>query len=283
LDEERKLASEGDFRVLSSPLITLLSDFGLRDPYVAEMKAVIVTICPEARIVDLSHSIEKFNVRMGAFILASATRYFPKGTTHVAVVDPGVGTRRRAVLAETKHAFYIGPDNGLLMLAARREEIRRVYSITNPKLMLPKVSSTFHGRDVFAPAAAHLANGTSPSCFGSEINDYAVPHFAAPLLKAGRVVGEILHIDDFGNIITNVTGANVKEAGFRIKQPLSVRLSNKSFHASLCEAYGDVAPEAALALVGSHDFLEISVNQGSAAKMLDVKAGDNVVVSAAKG
>ncbi len=283
LDEEAKLVSEGDGGVVSSPLITLLSDFGLKDPYVSEMKAVILTICPEARTVDISHSIEKFNVRMGAFVLASATRYFPEDTIHVAVVDPGVGTHRRAVLAETKHALYIGPDNGLLMLAARREEIRRVYSITNPELMLPRVSSTFHGRDVFAPAAAHLANGTSPSRFGSEINDYAMPHFASPLLKAGRIAGEILHIDDFGNIITNIMGTELEKAGFRIKEPLSIRLRNKPFRANLCEAYGDVAPKAALALIGSHDFLEVSVNQGSAAKMFSVKAGDNVVVYSAEG
>ena len=283
LDEERKLASEGDDGVLGSLLITLLSDFGLKDPYIAEVKAVILTICPEARIVDISHSIEKFNIRMGAFVLASAARYFPEGTIHIAVVDPGVGTPRRAVLVETKHAFYVGPDNGLLMLAAHREEIKRVYSITDPRLMLPRVSSTFHGRDVFAPAAAHLANGTPPSCFGSEINDYVMPHFAAPLLKASRIAGEILHIDDFGNIITNIMGAELERAGFRIKELLFIRLRNKSFHLNLCEAYGDVAPKAALALIGSHDFLEISVNQGSAAKMLNVKAGDNVVVSAAKG
>ena len=268
---------------MPAPLITLQSDFGLQDPYVAEMKAVILTICPEARIVDISHCIEKFNIRMGAFVLASATRYFPQGTIHIAVVDPGVGTRRRAILVETTRTFYIGPDNGLLMLAAHREEIRHAYAITNQKLMLPRVSSTFHGRDVFAPAAAHLANGTSPTHFGSGIQDYAVPHFAAPLLQADRVVGEILHIDDFGNIITNIKSAELEKAGLRTKEPLSIRLRNKSFRANLCEVYGDVAHKAALALIGSHDFLEISVNQGSAAGMFKVKAGDNVVVSASGG
>ncbi len=268
---------------MSSALVTLLSDFGLRDPYVAEMKIVILTICPQVRVVDISHSVEKFNVRMGAFILATAARYFPKGTIHVAVVDPGVGTHRRAVLAETKHAFYIGPDNGLLMLAAHKEEIRHVYSITNQKLMLPRVSSTFHGRDVFAPAAAHLANGTPLARFGSEIKDYAMPHFAAPLLKANRIVGEILHIDDFGNIISNITQAELEKAGFRTERRLTIRLKGKPFRVNLCEAYGDVAPETALALIGSHDFLEISVNQGSAAEAFNVKAGENVVVSAARG
>ncbi len=282
MDEERKLTSEQDDRVLSSPLITLLSDFGLKDPYVAEMKAVILTICPKARIIDISHSIEKFNIRTGAFILASATRYFPKGTIHIAVVDPGVGTRRRAVLAETKHAFYIGPDNGLLMLSAPREEIKHVYSITNPKLMLPRVSSTFHGRDVFAPAAAHLANGTPPTHFGSEIKDHTMPHFATPLLQTDGIVGEILHIDDFGNVITNITRADLEKADFSARKLLSIQLKSRSFRTNLCEAYGDVAPGASLVLIGSHDFLEISMNQGSAAKTFNVKIGDNAVVSTAR-
>jgi len=265
---------------ITAPLITLLSDFGLRDPYVAEMKAVILTLCPEARIIDISHFIEKFDVRMGAFVLASAARYFPKDTIHVAVVDPSVGTRRRGVLVATKHAFYIGPDNGLLMLAAQRDAIMHVYSIKNPKLMLTRVSSTFHGRDVFAPAAAHLANGTPPGYFGREIKDYVVPHFATPLQRGDKIVGEILHVDDFGNIITNVMRRVFEKTLFKPKEPLCLRLGKKSFRANLCSAYGDVAPEVALVLIGSHDFLEIAVNQGNAAKKFRVKTGDRVVVSA---
>jgi len=266
---------------LTTPLITLLSDFGLRDPYVAEMKAIILTICPEARVVDISHSINKFDIRMGAFVLASAAGYFPKGTVHIGVVDPGVGTPRRAILAETKHALYVGPDNGLLMLAAREDETRHVYSIVNPKLILPAVSSTFHGRDVFAPVAAHLARGTSPMDFGPEIHDYVVPHFAAPLTQAEKVMGEVLYIDDFGNIITNIAGSDWKKAGFKPKERLSIRLRKKSFKASSCSAYEEVAPKSLLVLFGSRDFVEIAVNQGSAAKTLGVKIGDSVVISPA--
>jgi len=266
--------------IMTAPLITLLSDFGLKDPYVSEMKAAILTICPEARIVDLGHLIEKFDVRMGAFVLAFAARYFPKGTIHVAVVDPGVGTWRRPVLVETKHAFYIGPDNGLLMLAAQRDGIRHVYLIRNPRFMLPRVSSTFHGRDVFAPAAANLANGTPPANFGPEIKDYVAPHFATPLQQADNIEGEILHIDGFGNIITNITRTVFEKAGLKPKKALSLRLGRKSFRANLCSAYGDAAPKAVLAVIGSHDFLEIAVNQGNAARKFRVKAGDSVVVSA---
>lgn len=264
--------------VVISPLVTLLSDFGLKDPYVAEMKAVISTISPKTKIIDISHFIEKFNIRMGAFVLASATRYFPKGTVHVAVVDPGVGTKRRALLVETQHAFYTGPDNGLLMLAAQREGIRHVYAITNPKLMLPCVSSTFHGRDVFAPAAAHLANGTPPADFGSQINDYAVPTFAKPLLKAGELSGEVLHIDDFGNIITNITDADLEKIAVKPKELLTVRLKNKPWKMSFCTTYGEVATKRVLALIGSHDFLEIAVNQGNASKKFKTKVGDAVTV-----
>jgi len=264
---------------VTSPLVTLLSDFGLKDPYVAEMKAVISTTSPEARIIDISHSIDKFDIRMGAFVLASATRYFPKGTIHVAVVDPGVGTKRRALLVETKHAFYMGPDNGLLMLAAQREGIQHVYAITNPKLMLSHVSSTFHGRDVFAPAAAYLANGTSPTDFGSEISDYAIPRFARPLFKAEELMGEVLHTDDFGNIITNITSKDLEKIRAKPKSLLSIKMKNKSWKMRFCTAYGDVASKSVLALIGGHDFLEIAVNQGNASRRFKVKVGDAVAVS----
>jgi S-adenosylmethionine hydrolase len=140
-------------------MITLTSDFGLKDPYVAEMKGVILTIIPNATLVDITHDIEKFNIRMAAFTLASVAPYFPKGTVHLAVVDPGVGTQRRAILVQTTQGFFVGPDNGILILPAQNQGIEHIYQLTNPKFMLPGVSSTFHGRDVFAPAAAHLDKG----------------------------------------------------------------------------------------------------------------------------
>ncbi len=264
---------------LTLPLITLLSDFGLKDSYVAEMKAVISTICPEARIVDISHSIEKFNIRMGAFVLASAARYFPKGTIHVAVVDPSVGTKRRALLLETKHAFYLGPDNGLLILAAYREGILHVYQITKPKFLLSRLSSTFHGRDVFAPAAAHLTRGTPSHDFGSEISDYEVPTFTKPVSKAGKLKGEVLHIDDFGNVITNIASKDLKRIGAKLKDALKITLEDKSLQVRFSTTYGDVTDKSMLVLIGSHDFLEIAVNQGSASKKLGIKVGDAITVS----
>ncbi len=147
---------------------------------------------------------------MGAYVLASAAPHFPKGTIHVAVVDPGVGTQRRSLLIQTKLGFFVGPDNGVLLLAAERQGITSIREITNPKLMLPHVSSTFHGRDVFAPAAAHIAKGVPPAEFGPEIREVVKPEFAKVKRVKGGLAGEVLHVDGFGNIITNV---NEEELG----------------------------------------------------------------------
>ena len=260
-------------------VITLLSDFGLKDPYVAEMKAVILSICSEAHIVDISHEIEKFDIRMGAFTLASAEPYFHKGAVHVAVVDPGVGTKRRPLIVEAKRGFYVGPDNGLLMLSARREGIRHVYNISNPQYMRPEVSRTFHGRDIFAPAAAHLAEGRAPSEFGTEIHDYVLPKFAHPQLKKREFLGEVLHIDGFGNIITNISERDLEKIGAREGCLLHVKFKDKVLDLKLCSAYGAVSAGRALAIIGSSDFLEISVNQANASQIFGVKIGDSVGIS----
>jgi S-adenosylmethionine hydrolase len=264
--------------LLKLPIITLLSDFGVKDPYVAEMKAVVLSICPEATLVDISHEIEKFDVRMGAFVLASAAPHFPSGSVHVAVVDPGVGTSRRPIIIETKCSYYVGPDNGLLLLSARKEGIRRVYHITNRRYMLPKISRTFHGRDVFSCAAAYLAKGIFPSELGSEIHDYSVPKYAKPQLDGGKLFGGILYIDGFGNLITNISTGDLEKLGVREEQFLAVKLSDKTFKVRLCSAYGEVPVGSLLAVIGGSDFLELSVNQGSAAKKFAVKAGGAVQV-----
>jgi S-adenosylmethionine hydrolase len=267
---------------LTLPIITLLSDFGLKDPYVAEMKAVILGISPDARIVDISHSIDKFNLRMGAFVLASAAPYFQDGTIHVGIVDPGVGTERRALIVRTKRYFYIGPDNGLLMLAAEKDGIRQVCSIENPAFALCRVSSTFHGRDIFVPAAAYLANGVPLREFGPEIKDYNIPLFSKPTLRADKkLIGEVLHVDDFGNLITNVTSSDLTKSGIKPTKPLNVRLKGTLLHLSLCKTYGEAPIRSTLALIGSHGFFEIAVNQGNASQKLKTKVGDAVAISQA--
>jgi S-adenosylmethionine hydrolase len=257
-------------------LITLMSDFGLKDPYAAEMKAAILSICSNAVIVDITHEIEPFNIRMGAYVLASAVPYFPKDTIHVAVVDPGVGTKRRPILIQTKQGFFVGPDNGLLILAAETQFVESVHELTNPRFMLPKVSSTFHGRDIFAPVAAHLANGVHPAEFGPEILDVAKPEFAKVIRRNGALFGEVLHVDGFGNIITNISAKEL--ANISVKKAVNVELSNCTLKLKLFKAYGETKSEEPLALIGSHNYLEIAINQGAAAEKFNAKPGDRIKI-----
>jgi hypothetical protein len=260
--------------VMPRSIITLTTDFGLKDPYVAEMKAVILNISPDAVIVDVTHDIEKFNVRMGAYVLASASPYFPKGTVHVAVVDPGVGTERRPILIQTGRAFYIGPDNGVLVLAAKNEGVKHIYEIKNRRFMMPKISNTFHGRDVFAPAAAHLTKGTQPAEYGPEIREIVTPKFAKVIRRDDAFVGEILHVDGFGNVITNFREKELK--ALNVRDAVTVEIKGVNLKLKLCKAYAEVEAHKPLAIIGSHDFLEISINQGNAAKTFKIEAGDKI-------
>jgi S-adenosylmethionine hydrolase len=255
-------------------MITLTTDFGLEDPYVAEMKGIILSINADAKLIDVSHGVEKFDVRMGAFTLASAAPYFPKGTVHLVVVDPGVGTGRRAVLVHTKQAFFVGPDNGLLMLAAKSQSIQHIYELVNPMYRLPKISSTFHGRDIFAPAAAYLDKGVKPSEFGPEITDPITPKFAAMTRKNNSLRGEVLHIDRFGNVVTNIAEKEINNV-----KTIKLKLPDCPLEAIFAKTYGEVKPEDPVALIGSHGFLEIAINKGSAAKMFNVHLGDAVTIT----
>jgi len=255
------------------PIITLTSDFGYRDPYVAEMKGVILSISPQASIIDISHQVDKFNIQTGAFLLSSVASYYPKGTIHVAVVDPGVGTSRKALLIETTKQFFIGPDNGVLAPVVHRQGIQHIYHITNFDMMLPKISPTFHGRDVFAPMAAHLANGISPSTSGPELQKITLLELGGLRKKNGIIWGEVIHIDDFGNLITNIP---VEELGLSDLVNLVIQVKNKTV--KLSQFFAEKKKKELLAIIGSHGQLEISVNQGSAAKKLNVKIGDPIKI-----
>ncbi|HJW66068.1 MAG TPA: SAM-dependent chlorinase/fluorinase [Candidatus Bathyarchaeia archaeon] len=262
---------------MTAKIITLTTDFGLRDPYVAEMKATILSISPDAVIVDVSHEIEKFNIRMGAYVLASVASHFPKGTVHVAVVDPSVGTQRRSLVIVTKQGFFVGPDNGILILAAQKQGITLGYEITNPRLMLPTISNTFHGRDVFAPAAAHLASGVPPASFGPALEEVVKPDFSKVIVDKGVLKGEVLYVDGFGNIVTNVDEKSLVR--LRAKGSIDVNLRKIRRKMRLGKTYAEGESGEAFVLLGSQGYVEIAVNQGSAAKKFKVKPGDTVSFS----
>ncbi|MEM2122898.1 MAG: SAM-dependent chlorinase/fluorinase [Candidatus Bathyarchaeia archaeon] len=261
------------------PIITLLSDFGARDPYVAEMKGVILGICPEAVLVDVSHEVEKFNVAMGAFLLASAVKFFPKGSIHVAVVDPGVGGPRKPIIMDVECGYLVGPDNGLLAMAAERIGLKGVYEIKPGKYTLRTVSSTFHGGDVFAPVAAYLARGTPPSTLGVRVEGYAGISVFRSLPRRGWAEATVLYVDSFGNLITGLSWRDVEEAGFPSASRFEVESKGRVFKALGASTYSEVG-EGELALIpyGSHGFMELAVNRGDAAGLLGVKAGEKLSV-----
>ncbi|MGQ9543737.1 MAG: SAM hydrolase/SAM-dependent halogenase family protein [Candidatus Bathyarchaeia archaeon] len=253
--------------------MALLSDFGVRDSYVAQMKGVILTLSPSTFIVDISHEVERHNVREGMLLLASATPYFPEGTIYVAVVDPGVGGSRRPILIETRKGRYVGPDNGLLTLAAERDGLVKAYHLTESKYFASKVSPTFHGRDIFAYVAGYLAKGVEPSNFGHPITDYVKPDIPEVASRDGEITGSILYIDRFGNMVSNITYDVLEREGMRYGDKVEVEIGGRSFLAPLCKAYAEVPPGNLLTLIGSHNFLELAVNMGDAAKTLNVKVG----------
>lgn len=258
------------------PVITLTTDFGLKDPYVAEMKAVILGISPNTSIVDITHDIDKFDVKMAAYTLACASPYFPRGTVHVAIVDPHVGTKRRPILIQTQKEFYVGPDNGVLALAANNQGIEHVFEITNRRLMLSTISNTFHGRDIFAPVAAHLVGGTPPGEVGPEIRKIPTPSFARVVRRKNMLIGAVIHIDGFGNMITNFRQQKLDSLG--IVETLKVKMKNRKLSLKLRRAYAEAKNKEALAIVGSHDFLEISVNQGDAGATFKARRGDKITL-----
>lgn len=261
-------------------VITLTTDFGLRDSYVAIMKGVILSICPSVRIIDISHEVRKFDVLSGAFILASAFSYFPKGTIHVGVVDPGVGTERKAIAIKTKNYFFIGPDNGLLTLASKIDGIVEIRLIENEELFLQNVSSTFHGRDIFAPVAAHLARTGNFSSIGRSlsIDEIVIPPFSEPIVEKEGLLGRVIHIDDFGNIITNIHVSHLKNIDKLYGRQISIEIKDKKLNIPFVKSFGRVPIGHLLCFIDSFNFLEISINQGNASKFLNVKVGDTVKV-----
>lgn len=255
------------------PIVTLMTDFGTDDVYVGVMKGVIAAIAPRARAIDLTHAIPPFAVVQAAFRLKQAYPYFPEGTIHVTVVDPGVGSSRRAVAMESDGHVFIAPDNGLLSPIEREHGRTQLVALTNDAFFRKPVSATFHGRDIFAPVAAHIANGVALSELGPPLD--ALELLACPravLGDNGIVRGEVLWADRFGNLVTNIPGTLL--SGRRV---VAVRVGDKTID-GLSATFTDVAEGALLATIGSFGMLEIALRRGSAAG--ELAAGPGTVVQA---
>lgn len=253
-------------------IITLLTDFGHHDHFVGVMKGVISGIAPAARVVDICHEVEPYQVNQARFLLSQARGYFPAKTIHVVVIDPGVGSSRRPLLVESAGQYFIGPDNGVFT-DVLGDPKARAREITNRRLFLPGVSATFHGRDIFAPVAAHLASGTAPSRTGALVGDPARLASGQPVRTGKRFwTGEVLHVDRFGNLITNLSVAGfpqLLERGFIVKIGLAAL-------EGLAPSYSAGAPGEPLVLIGSSGNLEIAVNQQRADRKLGVGLGSPV-------
>ena len=265
------------------PIVALLSDFGAQDHYVGAMKGAVLSVCPEAQLVDVVHELPPHDVEAGSFALAAATSAFPAGTVFLAVVDPGVGTDRRALAAETEAHRFVAPDNGLLSLVLADHPQARVHAITNAGLFRFEVSSTFHGRDVFGPVAGHLARGMPLEDVGPPVPDPRRLHLPALRQRREREwEGEVVHVDRFGNLTTNVSERDLGQILSHFGgDPTEVVIVVEGAVLPLVGAYGEVAEGEACALLGSSRRLEIAIHAGNAARILGAARGAAVRIRAA--
>lgn len=239
-------------------IITLTTDFGDEDHYVGSMKGLIFGINADSNIVDITHKIPRHDIFKAAFTVRNFYRYFPQDSIHVVVVDPGVGSERRPIAVETEHGVFVGPDNGVFSFILDNAEKADIYEITNSDYMLENVSSTFHGRDIFAPVAAHISKDVDVREVGAKIESPVMLNISKPLDSADEIIGEVIYTDSFGNLITNITSEMLN--GFT-----SICIDDYIID-SVARSYQDVEEGELLAILGSSGYLEISVNQGSAAE-----------------
>ncbi len=265
--------------LMKNPIITLVTDFGTRDHYVASMKGVILKINPRCRMIDVTHQVTPHDIQEGAFVLANAYSYFPKGTIHLAVVDPGVGGARKPVLLVTQDYYFVGPDNGLFTMIPQKENVEQIIVLDRQKYHLSRVSTTFHARDIFAPVAAHLSLGIRPNVFGYETNSIKEFKFQKPISKEGKLLGEILHVDTFGNLVSNIDEGELIR--FARGRPFVIRAGRKSI-AGLKGGYWEGKKGEPIALFGSGGFLEISVREENAQRVLKMKRRDPIQIIISK-
>lgn len=263
------------------PIITLTTDFGLNDHFVGVIKGVILNVVPDAEIVDISHSVQAFDVLDGALTIAQSYSYFPSGTVHMVVVDPGVGTARRPILVTSDRHHFVAPDNGVLSLVYGKEERLHIRHITAEHYYLQPVSKTFHARDIFSPVAAWLAKGVDPEKFGDEITDFV--RFNAPKPKTidgNTLRGVVLKVDRFGNLVTNITPEDAPMLFASEPAPFKIRIGKHEV-TQLHSNYSEGAPGEIFGILGSMGYLEIAADRGSAAKIVGTGKGSEVLISLA--
>ncbi|MFA7347901.1 MAG: SAM-dependent chlorinase/fluorinase [Desulfurivibrionaceae bacterium] len=264
------------------PIITLTTDFGLQDEYVGLIKGVMATLAPQARLIDLCHTIRAQDIRQGAFILQAAAPYFSNGTIHLAIVDPGVGTDRRLLAIRAMGQTFLGPDNGILTPFLDPLLFEEAIAIDCPHLYLAPLSATFHGRDILAPVAAALANGAGLSSLGTPMLKENLTKLASPTLQIdrihGKIAGSVIHIDHFGNLTTNI---HQRDLAGLTDAPASLRISHKKQHVTtgLATAYASTPNGQLLAIIGSRGYLELAVAGGNGARMLGAEVDDPVGVT----
>ena len=259
-------------------IITLTTDFGLTDEYLAAMKGVILKINPAVQIIDISHNILPQNITQGAFVLYSVVKYYPKAI-HIGVVDPGVGTSREALIFNCSSGVLVGPDNGLLVPAAEKLGILDVYKITNPEYSLENISSTFHGRDIFAPVAAHLSKGVPVENIGEKTKKFINLHLFDCQDLEDKIIGRVLNIDNFGNVITNISKDIIKNYfNFNETMQITIAESNRPLEIPFKQAYGEAQKNSLLATISSSGFLELAGNQCRASEKLNIRISDKIEI-----
>jgi S-adenosyl-L-methionine hydrolase (adenosine-forming) len=251
--------------------ITLLSDFGLVDPYVAEMKGVILSANPDQKIVDVSHGIERHNIAMGSFILETALPYFPQGSIHVAVVDPGVGTKRLPLVVVCRLGILVGPDNGLLFRAAEKLGLKAAYKIDIQRFQGERISSTFHGRDIFARMGARLAAGLRTDAVGAEVKELVKLDIPSVIISDDRVTCTVLHVDSFGNVIVNLDEDNFERIDPFQANHIVIETKLARFSASIGSTYSEIPIDQFGIILGSQGYVEIVMKESSAASRLGLK------------
>lgn len=258
-------------------IITITTDFGLKDPYHGALKGAILSVNPQACLVDITHLIPPGAISEGAFVLSQSYRYFPRGTVHLAVVDPGVGSTRRPILIETEDYCFVGPDNGIFSLAIESERVVRVVHLTEGSYFRNDVSSTFHGRDIFGPVAGHLTLGVRPSMFGPEITDQVMIRRKEPVTEEGSISGTVIYVDRYGNLVTDISAESIAGFGAHVEALIKGRVIR-----GIEVCYSNCSGKGLALLIGSTGLLEVAIDSDNASLAIGAQAGEKVVVRQAR-